>query len=136
MVPRLPCIAVYEVDQAQDRVAVTALFHGAQDRERIGDVAVSLLQKIKERNNVNRLESPFWFPRPSAPATRYVSSVDLMWRKALVDCDMPYYPLREFARAYRDPYCPSYIISFLRQYGEHFRKIENTAELSKRLRSE
>jgi hypothetical protein len=56
-----------------------------------------------------------------------------MWRKTLVDCDMRYYPLREFARAYRDPYCPSYIISFLRQYGEHFRKIGNTAELSKHL---
>ncbi|WP_454626476.1 type II toxin-antitoxin system RelE/ParE family toxin [Bradyrhizobium cenepequi] len=32
-VPRLPYIAVYEVDKAQDRVIVTGVFHGAQDRE-------------------------------------------------------------------------------------------------------
>jgi toxin ParE1/3/4 len=32
-VPRLPYIAVYEVDEAQDRVIVTAIFDGAQDRE-------------------------------------------------------------------------------------------------------
>jgi toxin ParE1/3/4 len=33
VVPRLPYIVVYEVDQAQERVVVTAVFHGAQDRE-------------------------------------------------------------------------------------------------------
>jgi toxin ParE1/3/4 len=32
-VPRLPYVVVYEVDQAQDRVVVTAVFHGAQNRE-------------------------------------------------------------------------------------------------------
>jgi toxin ParE1/3/4 len=32
-VPRLPYIVVYEVDQARERVVVTAVFHGAQDRE-------------------------------------------------------------------------------------------------------
>jgi toxin ParE1/3/4 len=32
-VPRLPYIVVYEVDQAQERVVVTAVLHGAQDRE-------------------------------------------------------------------------------------------------------
>ena len=32
-VPRLPYIVVYEVDQAQQRVVVTAVLHGAQDRE-------------------------------------------------------------------------------------------------------
>ena len=31
-VPRLPYIVVYEVDRAQQRVAVTAVVHGAQDR--------------------------------------------------------------------------------------------------------
>jgi hypothetical protein len=41
-----------------------------ESRERIGDVAASFLQKIKERNNLNFPGSPFWFPRPSAPATR------------------------------------------------------------------
>jgi len=60
----------------------------------------------------------------------------LMWRKALVDCGMPHYPLREFARSYRDPYCPSYMLGFLRQYGERFREIGNTAELSKRLHAQ
>jgi len=33
VVPRLPYIVVYEVDQAQDRVVVIGVFHGAQDRE-------------------------------------------------------------------------------------------------------
>jgi toxin ParE1/3/4 len=32
-VPRLPYIAVYEIDRAQERVIITAVFHGAQDRE-------------------------------------------------------------------------------------------------------
>lgn len=33
VVPRLPYIVVYEVDRAQERVVVTAVLHGAQDRE-------------------------------------------------------------------------------------------------------
>jgi len=32
VVPRLPYIAVYEVDEAQELVVVTAVLHGAQDR--------------------------------------------------------------------------------------------------------
>jgi toxin ParE1/3/4 len=32
-VPRLPYIVVYEVYREQDRVVVTAVFHGAQDRK-------------------------------------------------------------------------------------------------------
>jgi toxin ParE1/3/4 len=31
-VPRLPYIVVYEVDRAKERVIVTAVLHGAQDR--------------------------------------------------------------------------------------------------------
>lgn len=34
-VPRLPYIVVYEVDRAQERVVVTAVLHGAQDRDSI-----------------------------------------------------------------------------------------------------
>jgi toxin ParE1/3/4 len=33
VVPRLPYIVVYEVDRLQERVIVTAVVHGAQDRE-------------------------------------------------------------------------------------------------------
>ena len=33
VVPRLPYVVVYEVDRAQERVVVTAVVHGAQDRE-------------------------------------------------------------------------------------------------------
>ena len=32
VVPRLPYIVVYEVDQATERVMITAVFHGAQAR--------------------------------------------------------------------------------------------------------
>jgi toxin ParE1/3/4 len=33
VVPRLPYVVVYEVDREQERIVVTAVFHGAQDRE-------------------------------------------------------------------------------------------------------
>ncbi len=33
----LPYIIVYEVDEAADEVAIIAVFHGAQDRDRRGD---------------------------------------------------------------------------------------------------
>jgi toxin ParE1/3/4 len=33
VVPRLPYIVVYQVDRARDCVVVTAVLHGAQDRE-------------------------------------------------------------------------------------------------------
>jgi plasmid stabilization system protein ParE len=33
VVPRLPYVVVYEVDRAQERVIVTAVLHGAQDRD-------------------------------------------------------------------------------------------------------
>lgn len=33
VVPRLPYIVVYEVDREQERIIVTAIFHGAQDRD-------------------------------------------------------------------------------------------------------
>jgi toxin ParE1/3/4 len=33
VVPRLPYIVVYEVDEPKGHVVVTAVFHGAQDRE-------------------------------------------------------------------------------------------------------
>jgi toxin ParE1/3/4 len=32
VVPRLPYVVVYEVDRDQERVVVTAVFHGARDR--------------------------------------------------------------------------------------------------------
>jgi toxin ParE1/3/4 len=33
VVPRLPYIVVYEVDQAAEQVLITAVFHGAQNRD-------------------------------------------------------------------------------------------------------
>jgi toxin ParE1/3/4 len=33
VVPRLPYIVVYEVDEARGEVIVAAVFHGAQNRE-------------------------------------------------------------------------------------------------------
>jgi addiction module RelE/StbE family toxin len=33
VVPRLPYVVVYEVDREQERIVVTAVLHGAQDRE-------------------------------------------------------------------------------------------------------
>jgi toxin ParE1/3/4 len=33
VVPRLPYVVIYEVDRVRERIVVTAVFHGAQDRE-------------------------------------------------------------------------------------------------------
>jgi toxin ParE1/3/4 len=33
VVPRLPYVVVYELDQAREQVIVTAVFHGAQERD-------------------------------------------------------------------------------------------------------
>jgi toxin ParE1/3/4 len=33
VVPRLPYIVVYEIDRENESIVVTAVFHGAQDRE-------------------------------------------------------------------------------------------------------
>ncbi|UPK01933.1 type II toxin-antitoxin system RelE/ParE family toxin [Bradyrhizobium sp. 170] len=33
VVPRLPYVVVYEVDRVQERIVVTGVFHGAQNRE-------------------------------------------------------------------------------------------------------
>jgi addiction module RelE/StbE family toxin len=38
VIPRLPYIAVYEVDGPHDQIIITAIFHGAQDRD--GDTEV------------------------------------------------------------------------------------------------
>lgn len=32
VVPRLPYVVIYEIDQQMDRVVVTAVFHGSQNR--------------------------------------------------------------------------------------------------------
>lgn len=98
-------------------------------RERIENKTRILLDKIKERGRREFGAVSYWFPNRST--SFHITSVDLMWRKVLADCHMQYYPLREFARSYRNPNCPSYYISFLRQYGEHFRELDNVAELSK-----
>jgi hypothetical protein len=105
-----------------------------ESRERISDKARSILNMISTHSKFG--ETLYWFPAPtstSANRVRSISSVESMWRKTLAERRMVYYPLREFARSYRNPNCPSYYINFLRQYGEHFRKIDNVAELSKRL---
>ncbi|HTC99881.1 MAG TPA: type II toxin-antitoxin system RelE/ParE family toxin [Bradyrhizobium sp.] len=33
VVPRLPYIVIYEVDRVRERITITAVLHGAQDRE-------------------------------------------------------------------------------------------------------
>ena len=33
VVPRLPYIVIYEVDRVRERIVITAVLHGAQDRE-------------------------------------------------------------------------------------------------------
>jgi len=33
VVPRLPYIVIYEVDRVRERITITAVLHGAQDRK-------------------------------------------------------------------------------------------------------
>jgi len=101
-------------------------------RERIEDTERTILNVIADRSKREVHPSSYWFPTRSG-GNRCISSVDLMWRKTLIDCRMPHYPLREFARSYRNPNCPSYYINFLREYGELIREAGNVAELSKSL---
>src|SRR5262249_3411916 len=95
--------------------------------------ARALLDEIKDHNKREAVESPYWFQTPSGRYPRSITSVDAIWRRTLQCCRMKYYPLREFARSFREPNCPSYYANFLRQYGPFFRRTHNVAELSKRL---
>ena len=104
-----------------------------ESEERIDDTTRSLLSRISEYVARDFPGSRYFFPTRQGRSVEHIRSVDTVWRRILRNCGIAHYPLREFARSYRNPNCPSYYLSFLRQYGELFREIGNVAELSKSL---
>jgi hypothetical protein len=104
-----------------------------ESRESINEAGRTLLDRISDRVRRDFGSSRYWFPTRFGRKVQHIRTVDSVWRNTLRSCGMNYYPLREFARSYREPNCPSYYIAFLRQYGSHFRELDNVAELSKKL---
>jgi hypothetical protein len=72
-----------------------------------------------------------WFPSQYGHSTIHIRSIEHAWQRALRASRIRYFPLREFSRSYRDFYNPSYLSSFLQQYKELFRQVQNAAEVSK-----
>jgi hypothetical protein len=101
--------------------------------ERIDENSRRLLQLIRKNVRRDFGVSKYWFPTKAKGGVSHIQNVGPTWRTTLKRCRLPQYPLREFARSYRNPHCPSYLVSFLRQYGKTFREVRNAAELSKRL---
>lgn len=104
-----------------------------ESRERITPVAQSVLDDARERALHTFPNTIYWFPSAFGRNVKHIRSVEAFWRTTLEKCGSRYYPLREFALSYRRASNPSYLISFLRQYGETFREVSNVAEVSKKL---
>jgi hypothetical protein len=96
-------------------------------RETISEKSRILIDRVSELSQHSGANSSFWFPSVRG----HITTVDSFWRHTLNACDSRYYPLREFARSHRDLNNPSYYVSFLRQYGETFRRAQNMAKMSK-----
>lgn len=109
--------------------AQKVLWH--ESAQKISKRARYLLDQAASKKEAQR-KNPYWFPS-SLSRSGHIRTVNPLWRNTLQRCGLSYYPIREFARSYRDPSNPSYMISFLRQYGPMFRKANNAAKLSKML---
>ena len=104
-----------------------------ESREPIDDQARSLLDCVSHYVRRDFDVSRYWFPSRFGRKAEHIRTVDTVWRYTLHDIGSRYYPLRDFALSYRRPNNPSYLISFLRQYGPTFRVVGNMANLSKEL---
>lgn len=104
-----------------------------ESQEKITERAQALLDRTLFFVKRDFGKSRYWFPSSFSNRSEHIRTVETVWRHALQRCGIKYYPVREFARSYRDPNTPSYLISFLRQYGKTFREVRNAAQLSKTL---
>lgn len=100
-------------------------------REQINDDIKLFLNRLCQLIQRDFGKSIFLFPSHYGPNANHITTVENAWRRALRRSRLPYYPLREFSRSFREFNNPSYYIGFLRQYGTHFREINNAANLSK-----
>lgn len=99
-------------------------------KERIDAEAADILSRLRAR--LSDPDNDLWFPSASA-ADGHITNTERLWRRCLADTGNKYYPLREYARSFRNPTNPSYLISFLRIYGPSFRHSQNAAEVFKGL---
>lgn len=79
-----------------------------------------------------RSEKRYLFPSPTLPGKPITTTLGL-WRDALEEVGSRYYPLAEFARHFRSPNNPTYVMHVLRQYGGLMRAEGNAAKVSKEL---
>jgi hypothetical protein len=102
-------------------------------RESIDDGSQKLLDRIKRLAARDFGSNKYWFPSRFARNVDHIRVVEPAWQRALHQCELRYYPLREFSRSFREFNNPSYYASFLRQYGPMVRKASNMARVSKTL---
>jgi integrase len=105
-------------------------------RENIDGDAKRLLNHIRTLCMTKGNKNGFWFPSTFSHSQGHIRSVEHVWRLAIRQCGLSYYPLREFSRSYREFNNPSYYVSFLRQYKPLLDKARNVAELSKLVSSQ
>jgi hypothetical protein len=102
-------------------------------RERIEGDTPALLERVKFLVRRDFPTSEYWFPSHFARSSKHIRTIDPTWRHTLYRAGSPPYRLREFALSYRDAHNPSYLASFLRQYGQTFRAAQNADGVSKTL---
>jgi hypothetical protein len=101
-------------------------------REWLNEKVHTLLENINFQVSKSFYESLYLFPSTHTGLDNPISTIEPLWRDALKQCGLDYYPLRYFGMRFgRRRNNPSYAPSVLQQYGEMFRKAENAAELSK-----
>jgi hypothetical protein len=104
-----------------------------ESRDEVGEEHRRILSTIRSFGERDFGPSDHWFPSQNSRSAIHIRSVEYAWQRALRASHIRYFPLREFSRSYRDFYNPSYLSSFLQQYKEIFREVQNAAEVSKKL---
>jgi hypothetical protein len=104
-----------------------------ESREAIDDSISKLLVRVRNLGERDFGATAYWFPSRHGRNANHIRSVEHAWQRALRASQIRYYPLREFSRSFRDFYNPSYLVSFLRQYQQVFREVQNAAQVSKEL---
>lgn len=79
--------------------------------------------------------SSYIFPSAASGGSDHIKTVATAWRRALDMIGSRYYPIREFARSYRNPNNPSYYISLLRQYEPMINKAQKVDMRAEQLKA-
>lgn len=101
--------------------------------ERIDQEADKLLRQVALLGKRDFGSCCYLFPSRSTSDSSHIKTVATTWARLLQTVGSRYYPIREFARSYREPNNPSYHISFIRQYESVFVDMDSSAEISRRL---